>query len=153
MLGVSETLICYFDHKATEDEVYKKLDEITEIALPVEQTKMGSTTSWVKREQTNLRTLFTRVTVIKRTSFIETGYAFLDVITVVTIGLLLVSRLENFTISLIMVALVTQIFVYMIRLIKDIDHPFEYPEVGKVRAADVHLFPLREYYERARRQV
>jgi len=114
---------------------------------------MGSTTSWVKREQTNLRKLFARTTVIKRTHFISTGYAFLEVLTIVIIGLLLVSRFENFPISIILVSFITQIFVYMVWLIKDIDHPFEYPVNGKVRAADIDLFPLIEYHERAKGRV
>ncbi len=114
---------------------------------------MGSTTSWIKREQTNLRRLFSRTTVIKRTHFMATGYAFLEVLLVVIIGLLLVSRFENFIISMIMVSFITQIFVYMVRLIKDMDHPFEYPADGKVRAADIDLFPLIEYRERAKGRI
>ncbi len=148
--GVTDSIIRYFAHQESEEEVYKKIEGITAIALPVEQTKMGSTTSWVKREQTNLRKLFARTTVIKRTHFISTGYAFLEVLTIVIIGLLLVSRFENFAISIILVSFITQIFVYMVWLIKDIDHPFEYPVNGKVRAADIDLFPLIEYHERAK---
>jgi hypothetical protein len=147
---VTESIIQYFAHRESEAEVYRKIEGITAIALHIEQTKMGSTTSWVKREQTNLRKLFARTTVIKRTHFISTGYAFLEVLTIVIIGLLLVSRFENFPISIILVSFITQIFVYMVRLIKDIDHPFEYPVTGKVRAADIDLFPLIEYHERAK---
>lgn len=151
--GVTDSIIQYFAHKASETEVYQKIEDITDISIHIEQTKMGSTTSWVKREQTNLRKLFARTTVIKRTHFISTGYAFLEVLTIVIIGLLLVSRFENFPISIILVSFITQIFVYMVWLIKDIDHPFEYPVNGKVRAADIDLFPLIEYHERAKGRV
>lgn len=133
--------------------MYTKIEGITSIALFVEKTKMGSTTSWVKREQANLRKLFTRTTVIKRTSFIATGYAFLEVLTIVIIGLLLITKFESIVTGLILVSFFTQIFVYMIRLIKDIDHPFEYPASGKVRAADIDLFPLIEYHERAKKRL
>jgi hypothetical protein len=91
--------------------------------------------------------------VIKRTRFIATGYAFLEVLTVFIIGLLLVCKFENFPISIILVAFFTQIFVYMVRLIKDIDHPFEYPTNGEVRAADIDLFPLIEYDQRAKMRL
>ncbi len=147
---VTEAILHYYAHRETEDVVYKKIEEITSIALHVEQTKIGSTSSWVKREQTNLRRLFSRTTVIKRTSFIATGYAFLEVLSIVVIGLLLITRFENFITGIILVAFFTQIFIYMVRLIKDIDHPFEYPVSGKVRAADIDLFPLIEYHERAK---
>lgn len=150
---VTEAILNYYAHRETEDIVYRKIEEITSIALQVEQTKIGSTSSWVKREQTNLRRLFSRTTVIKRTSFIATGYAFLEVLTIVVIGLLLITRFENFITGIILVAFFTQIFIYMVRLIKDIDHPFEYPVNGRVRAADIDLFPLIEYYERAKSRL
>lgn len=147
---VTASILRYFAHQESEDAVYAKIEGINSIALLVERTKMGSTTSWVKREQTNLRKLFTRTTVIKRTSFIATGYAFLEVLTIVIIGLLLITKFENVITGLILVSFFTQIFVYMVRLIKDIDHPFEYPLNGKVRAADIDLFPLIEYDQRAK---
>jgi hypothetical protein len=150
---VTASILRYFAHQESEETVYKRIEEISSIALHVEKTKMGSTTSWVKREQTNLRKLFTRTTVIKRTSFIATGYAFLEVLTIVIIILLLITKFENAITGLILVSFFTQIFVYMVRLIKDIDHPFEYPASGKVRAADIDLFPLIEYHERAKARL
>jgi len=153
LFDVTESIIQYFAHKEAEDAVFSKIDGLTSIALLVEQTRMGSTTSWIKREQTNLRKLFARTTVIKRTHFISTGYAFLEVLTLVIVGLLLISRFENFIISIILISFITQIFVYMVRLIKDIDHPFEYPVDGKVRAADIDLFPLIEYHRRAKARL
>ena len=150
---LTETILKYFHHQETEETVYRKLDAITEIAVFVERTGMGSTTSWVKREQANLRQLFARMSVIKRTHFISTGYAFLEVLTVVILGLLLISRFDNLIISIILVSFISQIFVYMVSLIKDIDHPFEYPVSGKVRAADIDLFPLEEYRRRAEGRI
>ncbi|MBK9982111.1 MAG: hypothetical protein IPP15_06740 [Saprospiraceae bacterium] len=150
---VTRSIIAYFTHQESEEVVYKKIDEITSVALWVEKTRMGSTTSWVKREQTNLRKLFARATVIKRTNFISTGYAFLEVMTLLIIGLLMITRFENVIISIILVGFITQIYVYMVSLIKDIDHPFEYPLDGKIRAADIDLFPLIEYEQRAKRNL
>ena len=150
---MTEAILNYYAHRETEAVVYQKIEELTFIALHVEQTKIGSTSSWVKREQTNLRRFFSRTTVIKRTSFIATGYAFLEVLTIVVICLLLITRFENFITGIILVAFFTQIFIYMVRLIKDIDHPFEYPVNGRVRAADIDLFPLIEYHERAKRRL
>jgi len=150
---VTASIIEYFAHRESEEVVYRKIEELTSVALFIENTRMGSTTSWVKREQTNLRKLFSRATVIKRTHFISTGYAFLEVLTFFIVGLLLITRFDNFIISIILVSFITQIFVYMLSLIKDIDHPFEYPSNGKVRAADIDLFPLIEYYQRTKRGV
>ena len=149
LLEVTDSIIRYFAHQATEAQVYRQMEQITEIAIHVERTGMGSTTSWVKREQANLRQFFSRTTVIKRTPFLATGYAFLVVLTVVIILVLLVCRFESFLLSLLLVSFLTHIFTYMIYLIRDIDHPFEYPTNGRVRAADIDLFPLTEYRQRA----
>jgi hypothetical protein len=147
---VTDAIIAYFAHRAPEREVYARIEELNGVAIHAENTDIGTTSSWVRREQTTLRKLFTRATVIKRTYFIATGYAFLETLTVVIVGLLLITKFENEVSSIILVSFVTQIFVYMIMLIKDIDHPFEYPENGKLRAADIDLFPLIEYDQRAK---
>lgn len=147
---VTEALIAYFAHCASEREVYSRIEELNAVAIHAENTDIGTTSSWVRREQATLRRLFTRATVIKRTYFMATGYAFLETLTIVIIGLLLITKFENEVSSIILVSFITQIFVYMIRLIKDIDHPFEYPQDGKTRAADIDLFPLVEYDLRAK---
>ncbi len=148
---LTKSIVDYFAHQESEELVYKHIRELTSVALWVEKTRMGSTTAWVKREQTNLRKLFARATVIKRTNFISTGYAFLEVMTLLIIGLLMITRFENMIISMILVGFITQIFVYMVSLIKDIDQPFEYPVDGKIRAADIDLFPLIEYEQRIKK--
>ena len=121
LYDLTESIIKYFAHKESEDAVFAKIDGLTSMALLVEQTRMGSTTSWIKREQTNLRKLFARTTVIKRTHFISTGYAFLEVLTMVIIGLLLISVLK-FCHQYILIVLSQDRCVYG-TLIKDIDHP------------------------------
>ncbi|MEP6796152.1 MAG: hypothetical protein ABJB16_17620 [Saprospiraceae bacterium] len=150
---LTDAIINYFEQKEDEETVYKKIEGLTSVALVIESTHLGSTTSWIKREQANLRKLYSRTTVIQRTHFISTGYAFLEVLTFLIIGLLLITRFENMMISIIMVSFITEIFVYMLSLIKDIDHPFEYPPDGKVRAADIDLFPLIEYRHRMKKSL
>lgn len=149
LFEVTESIIRYFAHQETEADVYRQIEGLTAVAIHVERTGMGSTTSWVKREQANLRQFFSRTTVIKRTAFISTGYAFLEALTVVIILVLLVCRFESFALSILLVSFLTHIFTYMIYLIRDIDHPFEYPASGRIRAADIDLFPLTEYRDRA----
>jgi hypothetical protein len=51
------------------------------------------------------------------------------------------------------VPFVTLIFVYMVRLIRDIDDPFEYTEAGQAGAVEVELFPIHEYLERLRKRA
>ena len=54
----------------------------------------------------------------------------------------------------ILVPFVTLIYVYMLRLIKDVDDPFDYSPDGSRRGgAEVDLFPLDEYAARLRARV
>ena len=96
-----------------------------------------------------MRKAFSRVNVIRKTSFLATGYALLEVLAVVIICLLMISKFDSELVRIIIVCFITQIFVYMLSLIKDIDEPFEYSSDGSVGAADVDLFPLFEYKARA----
>lgn len=153
LLEVTESIINYFKHGGAEEEVYRRINSITNIALIMERASIGAIAARVTGEQHNLRKLFSRVNVIRKTGFLLTGYALLEVLTVVIIGLLLVSKFENDTIAIIIVSFITHIFVYMLNLIHDVDEPFEYSSDGKAQAADVDLFPLLDYYERAKKRV
>ena len=62
--------------------------------------------------------------------------------------LLLVAKFKSLVAEVILVAFVTLIYVYMLRLIRDIDDPFEYSPDGTKGAAEVELTPLLEYRER-----
>jgi len=149
LTAVTESIIQYFERKHGEDVVFKKISSITEIAQVMETANVGGIISRMSVEQHNLRKLYTRVTVIKRTNFLSTGYALLQVLSFIIFGLLLISKFDNIVVSGIIVCFITQIFVYMIRLIMDIDQPFEYSSTGVPRASDVDLTPLMEFYNRS----
>ncbi len=150
---VTEAIINWFKHNGAEEDVFRRLNSITNIALTMEKAGIGAIASRVTGEQHNLRKLFSRVNVIKKTGFLVTGYALLEVLTVVIIALMLVSKFENETISIIIITFITQIFVYMLRLIRDVDQPFEYSPKGTVRASDIDLFPLLDYDARAKKRI
>lgn len=150
---VTESIINWFKHGGSEEEVFRRINSITNLALTMEKAGVGAIASRVAGEQHNLRKLFSRVNVIKKTGFLVTGYALLEVLTIVIIALMLVSKFENETISIIIISFITQIFVYMLRLIRDVDEPFEYAPTGKARASDIDLFPLLDYDSRAKRRI
>jgi hypothetical protein len=150
---VTESILNWFKFGGTETDVFEKINSITRIALTLEKAGVGAIASRVTGEQHNLRKLYSRVNVIKKTSFLSTGYALLEVLIVIIIGLLLIAKFENQVISTIIVCFLTQIFIYMIRLIKDVDQPFEYSPSGKARASDIDLFPLIDYNLRAKARI
>lgn len=95
-----------------------------------------------------LRRSLTRMNVISRTGFLSTGYALLETLTVVIVGLLMIARFKSTLAEVLLVALITLIYVYMIRLIRDIDDPFEYSDSGTAGAAEVDLDILHAYRKR-----
>ena len=146
-------ILGWFNKTVSTDIVFQKIKDFTEIALTLERANVGAIASRVTGAQHDLRKLFSRVNVIRRTNFLATGYAFLEVMTVVIIGLLLLAQFDSKVISIIIISFVTQIFIYMIRLIRDIDEPFEYSPTGEEGAADIDLFPLVEYATRAKQRL
>lgn len=150
---VTESIINWFKHGGSEEEVFRRINSISNIALTLEKAGVGAIAARISGEQHNLRKLFSRVNVIKKTNFLSTGYALLEVLILVIIALMLISKFENETISIIIISFLTQIFVYMIRLIRDVDQPFEYSPTGTVRASDIDLFPLLDYDQRAKRRI
>lgn len=146
---VTSGILEWFRGQLSEREMFRKVEQISLIAITLENAGAGAIASRVTSEQHQLRKSLTRINVIKNTGFLATGYAFLEVLTVVVIALLLVSSFENLLICVIVVSFVTHIYVYMIRLIRDIDQPFEYDPNGVVGAADIDLFPLLDYQKRA----
>jgi hypothetical protein len=72
----------------------------------------------------------------------------LDAITAIILLLLMISRFKSPLAEFVLVAFVALIYVYMIRLIRDIDDPFEYEPGGDRGAAEVDLAVLQEYRAR-----
>lgn len=96
-----------------------------------------------------LRRNITRVDVIRRTDFIQTGYALLEVFVSITLGLLMFANFKNPIAQYFVVGSISLVYVYMIRLIRDLDNPFDYNQDGSSSgAAEVDHFPLTEAQKR-----
>lgn len=96
-----------------------------------------------------LRRSITRVDVIRRTDFIKTGYALLEVFVTITLGLLIFANFKNPIAEYLVVGAISLIYIYMIRLIRDLDNPFDYEQDGRCAgAAEVDYFPLTEAQRR-----
>lgn len=146
---VTASIIQWLKQGGSEKEVYDKIQTITHISLTLEKAGVGAIANRVTGEQHNLRKIFSRINVIRKTNFLATGYALLEVLSIVIIMLLLISRFEEALVMVIIVCFVSQIFLYMLRLIRDVDQPFEYLPSGRQQASDVDLFPLLDYHQRA----
>jgi hypothetical protein len=90
-----------------------------------------------------LRRNITRLDVIRRTDFIQTGYALLEVFVSIALGLLVFANFKNTIAEYVVIAAISLVYVYMIRLIHDLDNPFDYnPDGSMSGAAEVDYFPL-----------
>lgn len=96
-----------------------------------------------------LRRNITRVDVIRRTDFIQTGYALLEIFVTITLSLLIFANFKNSLAQYLVIGSISLIYIYMIRLIRDLDNPFDYENDGRCAgAAEVDYFPLSELRDR-----
>jgi hypothetical protein len=104
----------------------------------------------LKGEQTAIRRSLTRIRTIKETSFVGQGYTIAEVMAAFLIVGILLARIEPFYESLFFSGLISFLLIYMLRLIKDLDDPFEYGSAGG--SDEVSLMPLEDVETRMRRR-
>lgn len=153
-LATTTTICDWISRKVPVDEVYASLTALEQTARAVE--KAGGATPLAARvliELQALRKHVTRVYVISRTAFLATGYALMDTLVALVLVLVLLSKFKSPLAGYMLVGFVSLVYVYMVRLIRDIDDPFEYSPDGEAGAAEVELFPLLEYRDRLAQRV
>lgn len=130
----------------------KMFDSIHAVAVGLQDLeKQGVNPSIANKMNADLdriRKTALRIDVIRRTGFLSTGYALLEMLIVLIVALLMIASFKTLATEVIVVTFVTMIYVYMYRLIRDIDDPFDYGADGKSGSAEVALFPIDEYIER-----
>lgn len=103
-------------------------------------------------EMHNLRRSITRADVIERTSFIPVGYILLDLLVGSTLLIMLAANYKTPLSGYFLIFLISLIYIYTDRLIRDVDHPFAYHSAGhRPGSAEVDPYPILEY--RARLEV
>jgi hypothetical protein len=141
--------------KLNSDEIYARLGTLNDSIHNLEQ--VGTTPLLSGRalgELHTIRRFVARMDVISRTSFLASGYALLETLVVVVLSLVLAARYKSEVTTYTLATFVSMIFVYMLRLIKDVDDPFEYSADGtQSGAAEIELFPLMEYRVRLAKRI
>lgn len=95
-----------------------------------------------------IRRTITRIDVIRRTDFIATGYVLLDVFVTLTLALLVFANFKNAIAQYCIIGSISLVYVYMIRLIRDLDNPFDYEQDGTAGVSEVNYFPITEGMKR-----
>lgn len=144
----------WFLKKVKEEELFEALRNFNHLINDLD--RVGASPPILTRvlnELSSLRRILTRSYVISKTGFLATGYALLEVLLIVIIGIMLIVKFKNLIATIIVVFFITFVYVYMYKLIKDIDDPFEYEADGKAGASEVALFPLHEYLDRVQKRI
>lgn len=136
-------------------QMYQSIEQVTELAHTLEPAGVPAPlTARTINEIGGLRKIVTRIGVISRTDFLSTGYALIEALVVLVIALLLLGKFKGIVHEYFLISFVAFIYIYLIRLIKDVDDPFEYSSTGApTGAAEVALFPLDEYRERLAKKL
>ena len=145
VLDLTNTISDWLYRKVPSEKVYEKISAISEKMQPLDNTALGVR---VQAELQNLRKATTRIDVIARTSFLQSGYALMDSIVALVLVLLAIAKFDTLVSEVVVCSFVSLIYIYMVRLIRDIDDPFEYSADGSKGAAEVELFPLEEFKAR-----
>jgi len=138
--------------KIGRKDIFAKLDRFRATLLKIESKIPSSAYYKVMNELQNARKIISRVNVISLTGFILTGYAMLEMIMALIFMLLMITAFKNTIAEVVIVFFISLIYLYMYRLIRDIDDPFEYKE-GHVSATEIKLFPLKDFFARANERL
>ena len=153
LFEVTTDISSWFYKKISYEQMFASLSKLQSTISQMEEVGATSYATRMLGELNTLRKILSRICVISRTNFLATGYALLEALIFCIIVLLLISKFKTVLAEYILIAFVSLIYVYMYRLIQDIDDPFEYSEEGEPGAAEVPLFPFEEYKERAKNRL
>ncbi|MEW6434487.1 MAG: hypothetical protein AB1730_23545 [Myxococcota bacterium] len=149
VLGLLDDIKDWLLKKKQTPEVFEAMTRMTATVRSLEKEGAGPYASRAVPQVLMMRKNIQRIDVISRTGFLPPAYALLEVLLAMILILLLVAKFKSLVAESILVPFVTLVNLYMLRLIKDVDDPFDYrPDGSKVGGAEVDLFPLDEYRAR-----
>lgn len=154
LLSLTDIIIDWFHTRKTSAVMFEAMADFNLVLQSLEKNGAGPYASRGVPQLANLRSSVSRADVIKRTSFLPPAYALLETVLALVVGLILAAKYKSMLAEFVLVPVLTLIYVYMLRLIRDVDDPFDYAADGKQRGgAEVELFPIFEYRERLSKRV
>lgn len=154
LLSLTDTIVDWFYTRKTSAVMFEAMADFNLVLQSLEKNGAGPYASRGVPQLANLRSNVSRADVIKRTSFLPPAYALLETVLALVIGLILAAKYKSLLAEFVLVPVLTLIYVYMLRLIRDVDDPFDYAPDGKQRGgAEVEMFPIAEYRERLAKRV
>jgi hypothetical protein len=142
-----KSLLDWFNRKERTKTILHKISAMNDFMVDFE--KEGIQANYLiklKNEQGNIRKYLLRIDTIRDTDFVGSAYAILEAMGFLTVIGLVVIKIEPFYASLFLTLLITFLFSYMFRLIKDLDNPFDYKIKGE-RGTEISLKPIHDFEE------
>lgn len=154
LLRMGETLNQWLVHQRSIQDVYDNLTALVSVCQELDRAGAGPYAAKAASEVHTLRKVSTRIDVISKTGFLASGYAILEVTVGAIIILLLISHFKNMIAQYTIISFLSLLYLYLLRLIRDIDDPFDYaPDQKRSGSAEVDLTPFQRYVERLRARI
>jgi hypothetical protein len=155
VLAIAEAIHGWLTQTIDAEDMWKAQRDGSNIILDVE--KAGAPSHYAKRMleiNSELGANLSRVQVIRDTSYIQPGYALMELLIGFLMVLMAVVQFPAPYIEWPIAGALTLLYVFLLFLIKDVDDPFEYDADGKnMSAADVDLTPFLYALNRMRTEI
>lgn len=149
LLTLTDSIRDWLVRKCSTAEVYAAMTRLSDVLQQLERAGAGPYASRAVPQLLMVRRCVSRIDVIVRTGFLPPAYALLEVLIVMIISLMMIARFKSIVAEALLVPFVALVNIYMLRLIKDVDNPFDFKDgVRDQSSGEVALFPLDEYRER-----
>ncbi|MDX2015271.1 MAG: hypothetical protein SFW67_34080 [Myxococcaceae bacterium] len=154
LLTMTDGIRDWLYKRATSAQVFDTLSAFNGVLQTLERDGAGPYASRAVPQLAGLRKTISRMDVISRTGFLPPAYALLETLLGLILILVVSAKYKSQLAEFILVPVLTLIYVYMLRLIRDVDDPFDYSPDGQRRGgAEVELFPIEEYRARLKSRV
>jgi hypothetical protein len=141
------SVIEWFYRKQRTKTILEKLHGMNNYFSEFESSMQAGFLSRMKNEQSNLRKMVIRIDNIRDLTFIQSGYVIVEILAFLVVSGLLLMKLEPFYEAMFFSLTVSFLLIYMIRLIKDLDNPFDYSTNGE-NGTEVSLKPIHDLITR-----
>ena len=149
LLALTDAIRDWLLRLRTTPEVYAAMTRMSIVLQQLERAGAGPYASRAVPQLLMLRRSVSRIDVIVRTGFLPPAYALLEALVVMIVTLMIIARFRSVVAECLMVPFVALINIYMLRLIRDVDNPFDFDGGSRgSESGEVALFPIDEYRER-----
>ena len=104
------------------------MTRLSDVLQHLERAGAGPYASRAVPQLLAVRRCVSRIDVIVRTGFLPPAYALLEVLIVMIISLMMIARFKSIVAEMLLVPFVALVNIYMLRLIKDVDNPFDFQD-------------------------